>query len=77
LLLIGFSVTTAAVRDYANKHNYRVDIDQEMLAQGMSNISSGFFQGCSTTAACLKARSTIRLAQNRKSRTWLKPCSLS
>jgi MFS superfamily sulfate permease-like transporter len=45
LLLIGFSVTTAAVREYANKHNYRVDINQEMLAQGMSNISSGLFQG--------------------------------
>jgi len=45
LLLIGFSVTTAAVRDYANKHNYRVDINQEMLAQGVSNISSGLFQG--------------------------------
>jgi len=45
LLLIGFSVTTAAVREYANKHNYRVNINQEMLAQGMSNISSGLFQG--------------------------------
>jgi SulP family sulfate permease len=45
LLLVGFSVTTAAVREYANKHNYRIDINQEMLAQGMSNISSGLFQG--------------------------------
>ncbi len=45
LLLIGFSVTTAAVRDYANKHNYRININQELLAQGMSNVSSGLFQG--------------------------------
>lgn len=45
LLLIGFSVTTAAVREYANKHNYRVDINQELLAQGMSNVASGLFQG--------------------------------
>jgi len=45
LLLIGFSVTTAAVREYANKHNYRIDINQELLAQGMSNVASGFFQG--------------------------------
>ncbi len=45
LLLIGFSVTTAAVRDYASKHNYRVDINQELLAQGMSNVSSGVVQG--------------------------------
>ena len=45
LLLIGFSVTTAAVRDYATKHNYRVDINQELLAQGASNVASGFAQG--------------------------------
>jgi len=45
LLLIGFSVTTAAVREYANKHNYKVDINQEMLAQGVSNVASGLFQG--------------------------------
>lgn len=45
LLLIGFSVTTAAVREYAGKHNYRIDINQELLAQGMSNIASGLAQG--------------------------------
>ena len=45
VLLIGFSVTTAAVRDYASKHNYRIDINQELLAQGVSNVSSGLFQG--------------------------------
>lgn len=45
LVLIGFSVTTAGVRQYANKHNYRVDVDQELLAQGMSNVSSSIFQG--------------------------------
>jgi sulfate permease, SulP family len=45
LSLIGFSVTTAAVREYASKHNYQIDINQELLAQGMSNVSSGLFQG--------------------------------
>ncbi len=45
LVLVGFSVTTAAVRRYATKHNYRIDINQELLAQGMSNVSSGLFQG--------------------------------
>jgi high affinity sulfate transporter 1 len=45
LLLIGFSVTTAAVREYATKHNYRIDINEELLAQGVSNVSSGFVQG--------------------------------
>jgi high affinity sulfate transporter 1 len=45
LLLIGFSVTTAAVREYASKHNYRININQELLAQGVSNVSSGLVQG--------------------------------
>jgi len=45
LLLVGFSVTTAAVREYATKHNYQIDIDQELLAQGVSNMSSGLVQG--------------------------------
>ncbi len=45
LLLIGFSVTIAAVRAYATEHNYPVDLNQELMAQGMSNISSGLFQG--------------------------------
>ena len=45
LVLIGFSVTTAGVRQYATKHNYRIDVNQELLAQGMSNVSSSVFQG--------------------------------
>ena len=45
LLLIGFSVSTAGVREYASKYNYRVDVNQELLAQGMSNMSSSMFQG--------------------------------
>ncbi len=45
LLLIGFSVTTAGVRNYANKYNYRIDINQELLAQGTSNLASSLFQG--------------------------------
>lgn len=45
LLLIGFSVTIAAVRAYATEHNDPVDLNQELMAQGMSNISSGLFQG--------------------------------
>lgn len=45
LVLIGFSVSIAAVRSYANKHNYHIDIDQELLALGASNLASSFFQG--------------------------------
>ena len=45
LVLIGFSMTTAGVRAYASKHEYRIDLNQELLAQGMSNVSSSMFQG--------------------------------
>ena len=55
LILIGFSVTTAAVREYANKHNYRVDINQELLAQGMANISSSLVQGFFENASLSKS----------------------
>lgn len=55
LILIGFSVSTAAVREYANKYNYRVDINQELLAQGMANISSSFVQGFFENASLSKS----------------------
>jgi high affinity sulfate transporter 1 len=45
VMLIGFSLSMAAVRQYASKHNYRIDINQELVAQGMANVSSGAFQG--------------------------------
>ena len=45
LLLIGFSQTAGDARSFASKHKYRVDIDQESLAQGACNIGSGLVQG--------------------------------
>lgn len=45
LLLIGFSQTAGDARSFASKHGYRVDIDQESLAQGACNVGSGLVQG--------------------------------
>src|SRR4051795_1270102 len=45
LLLIGFSQTAGDARAFATRHGYRVDIDQESLAQGMANVGAGVFQG--------------------------------
>ncbi|MDX2379825.1 MAG: SulP family inorganic anion transporter [Acidimicrobiia bacterium] len=45
LLLIGFSQTAGDARSFATKHGYRVDINQESLAQGVSNVGSGVLQG--------------------------------
>jgi SulP family sulfate permease len=45
IVLIGFSQTAGDARLFATRHRYRVDINQESLAQGMANVGSGFFQG--------------------------------
>jgi SulP family sulfate permease len=45
LLLIGFAQSAGDARAFASKHQYRVDINQESVAQGMSNVGSGLLQG--------------------------------
>jgi high affinity sulfate transporter 1 len=45
LLLIGFSQTAGDARAFATRHHYRVDVDQESVAQGMANVGAGVFQG--------------------------------
>ena len=45
LVLIGFSQTAGDARSFAARHRYRVDINQECVAQGMSNVGSGLLQG--------------------------------
>jgi SulP family sulfate permease len=45
LLLIGFSQTAGDARAFAAKHGYRIDVDQESIAQGLSNVGSGVLQG--------------------------------
>lgn len=45
LLLIGFSQSAGDAREFAARHQYRIDIDQESVAQGMANVASGLVQG--------------------------------
>ena len=45
LVMIGFSQTIGDARLFASRHGYRISIDQESVAQGMSNIGSGVMQG--------------------------------
>jgi sulfate permease, SulP family len=45
LLLIGFSQTAGDSRTFAARHGYRIDINQESVAQGMANVGAGLFQG--------------------------------
>ncbi len=45
LLLIGFSQTAGDARAFAARHRYRIDLNQETIAQGMANAGAGVFQG--------------------------------
>src|SRR6476620_7948482 len=45
LLLIGFSQTAGDAQVFATRHRYRIDLDQESIAQGMANLGAGIFQG--------------------------------
>ena len=45
LLLIGFSQTAGDARVFAARHRYRVDVNQESVAQGMANVGAGLLQG--------------------------------
>jgi high affinity sulfate transporter 1 len=45
LLLIGFSQTAGDARAFAARHRYRIDVNQESVAQGMANLGAGALQG--------------------------------
>jgi SulP family sulfate permease len=64
LLLIGFSQTAGDARMFAARHRYRIDINQESVAQGMANVGAGLFQGMpvstSLSASSLNDRSGAR-----------------
>jgi high affinity sulfate transporter 1 len=64
LVMIGFSQTTGSARAFAARHGYRIDVDQESVAQGAANIGAGIFQGMpvstSLSASSLNDRSGAR-----------------
>ena len=41
LLLIGFSQSAGDAREFASRHHYRIDVNQESMAQGIANAGSG------------------------------------
>ncbi len=45
IVMIGFSQSAGDARYFASKNGYRVDINQESIAQGMANVGAGLFQG--------------------------------
>ncbi len=45
LMLIGFSQTAGDARAFASKHRYRIDVNQESVAQAAANIGAGVLHG--------------------------------
>jgi SulP family sulfate permease len=45
VVFVGFSETLAAARETASKHDYEIDVSQEMVAQGMANGAAGLLGG--------------------------------
>jgi SulP family sulfate permease len=41
IVIVGFAESVAASRTYARKHGYKVDANQEMIALGAANMSTG------------------------------------
>jgi SulP family sulfate permease len=64
LVMIGFSQTAGDARTFAARHRYRVDMDQESLAQGAANVGAGLLQGMpvstSLSASSLNDRTGAR-----------------
>ncbi len=45
LVLIGFSQTAGDAKVFATRHRYRIDMEQETVAQGIANAGAGLLQG--------------------------------
>ena len=45
IVIVGFSEGVAAAKEYANKHKYEIDANQELIGLGAANIGSGLLSG--------------------------------
>jgi SulP family sulfate permease len=45
ILLVAFAESVAAARNYATRHGYEIDADQEMVGLGVASFGAGFSQG--------------------------------
>jgi high affinity sulfate transporter 1 len=55
VLLVGFSESLAAARQYSAKYHYDIDVNQEMMAQGIANAGAGLFQGINVDGSLSKS----------------------
>lgn len=66
--LVGFTESIAVAKEEAVRHDYEIDANQEMIANGMSNLGAGLFQSfavngsLSKSAACETAGGNTQVA---------------
>ncbi len=66
--LVGFTESIAVAKEEAVRHDYEIDADQELVANGMSNIGAGLLQSfavngsLSKSAACETAGGNSQVA---------------
>ena len=53
MMLVIFSEALGAGQTFADKHGYRLQSSQELIALGLANIGSGFLGGLACGGACL------------------------
>lgn len=54
VMLIGFAEAIAVAKTYAAKHDYVIDVNQELIAYGIANIGAGLMQGFAVTGSLSK-----------------------
>ena len=45
IAIVGYSDNVLSARVFANRNNYKIDANQELLALGVANVGNGFMQG--------------------------------
>ncbi len=55
ITFVGFLESITLARQYAAKHDYAIDTNQELVALGMTNASAGLFQGMIVTGAVTRS----------------------
>jgi high affinity sulfate transporter 1 len=64
IVFLALAESLAAERAFANRHGYRIDPDQELIALGGANLSSGFLGGFAVDAS-VSSMATGEAAGNR------------
>jgi high affinity sulfate transporter 1 len=60
IVFVGFAESLGAARNFALKHDYSIDPDQEMIALGVSNLGAGFSSGFSVDASLARSAAAER-----------------